>query len=203
MFVVGAISGLAQSPVGSITELLKIRFQIHNSTSSQIAMLKQIYQSEGLRRGIFKGFGITTLREIPSYGIYFASYEYFLTFETRGQPYHLVQLSLAGGFAGQLSWLLTYPIDVIKTGIQADTTNQYKGMIDCGKKLYGEGGIKVFYRGLTPTLIRAFPTNAVCFVLVDYTYRVFNFIESSRAALPSRTNDLRIQCDVQGNSLPC
>ena len=75
-FLAGASAGLAQTPVCSPMELAKTRLQLQSSNkfSSPLQCLKHIYKHEGFR-GIFNGLGITFLREIPSYGIYFFTYE--------------------------------------------------------------------------------------------------------------------------------
>ena len=84
----------------------------------------------------------------------------------------------AGGVSGILTWLVNYPIDVIKSRIQADGTqskHKYNGFIDCGKQIYNTEGVKGFRKGLGVTLIRAFPVNAVTFatvmVLLNYMRR--------------------------------
>ncbi len=58
-----------------------------NSTASSSAkppnsmeVLRSIYKNEGgLFRGVFKGWGVTVLREIPGFGTYFATYEALTT----------------------------------------------------------------------------------------------------------------------------
>ena len=56
-------------------------------------------------------------------------------------------------------------VDVVKSSIQADNIfkdqRKYKGTLDAISKLYAEGGLKRFYRGFSPCLLRAFPANAV------------------------------------------
>jgi len=44
----------------------------------------------------------------------------------------------AGGIAGSASWLLTYPVDYIKTIMQSQnlTALKYKNSIDCAKQMY-------------------------------------------------------------------
>ena len=70
-------------------------------------------------------------------------------------------LFAAGGVAGVLSWAVTYPQDVIKSRMQADAANKYRGVTHCLKaSLAAEGG-RVLWRGLGSALIRAFPLNAV------------------------------------------
>ena len=75
-FLAGASAGLAQTPVCSPIELAKTRIQLQSSNtfSGPLPCLKDIYRKKGLK-GIFNGLGITFLREIPSYGIYFFTYE--------------------------------------------------------------------------------------------------------------------------------
>ena len=84
----------------------------------------------------------------------------------------------AGGLSGILTWLVNYPIDVIKSRIQADGTqgnHKYNGFIDCGRQIYNTEGVKGFKKGLGVTLVRAFPVNAVTFatvmVLLNYMRR--------------------------------
>lgn len=88
-FVAGSISGAVQSFVASPMELVKTRMQVNESSStntssakapSSMEVLKSIYKNEGgLFRGVFKGWGVTLLREIPGFGTYFATYEALTT----------------------------------------------------------------------------------------------------------------------------
>lgn len=65
---------------------------------------------------------------------------------------------LAGGTAGITLWLGVYPIDVIKSCIQTDSLDpskrQYHGSLDVIRQLYARGGVRAFFRGLEPTLLR-------------------------------------------------
>jgi hypothetical protein len=79
-------------------------------------------------------------------------------------------LLFAGGMAGCISWILTYPIDVIKSRLQADT--KYKGIIDCFKQSVKDEGFKFLSRGLSSTMIRSFPTNAATFATVTWVLRI-------------------------------
>ena len=44
---------------------------------------------------------------------------------------------------------------------------QYSGIVDACRKLYAEGGIPRFYRGLVPCLCRAVLGNAIMLPVVD------------------------------------
>jgi len=84
---------------------------------------------------------------------------------------------MAGGCAGMSSWLACYPIDVVKTHMQADALGsqaKYNGFIDCAIKGFKNEGPQFFFRGLNSTLIRAFPMNAACFFVVSWILDFFN-----------------------------
>lgn len=78
--------------------------------------------------GLTRGFGITLLRDTPSYGLYFVAYEFMVEGLQAalqlpplglqaGSSCHTAQF-LAGGLAGMVAWLSVYPVDVVKTRMQ-------------------------------------------------------------------------------------
>ena len=76
---------------------------------------------------------------------------------------------LAGGLSGCASWIITYPVDVMKSRFQADAaglTPLYKNVRHCIVHSYKTEGFGVFFTGLMPTLVRAFPTNAATLTVV-------------------------------------
>eukprot|EP00882_Tetradesmus_deserticola_P029778 GHRQ01033382.1.p1 GENE.GHRQ01033382.1~~GHRQ01033382.1.p1 ORF type:complete len:308 (+),score=166.36 GHRQ01033382.1:40-924(+) len=42
------------------------------------------------------------------------------------------------------------PIDVIKTRLQLDKAGKYKGIVDCGRQVVAEEGVRSLWKGLTP-----------------------------------------------------
>jgi len=155
---------------------------VASSTSqptTALSMFGHIYRQEGLR-GLFRGFSATALRDTPSYGVYFLAYEYTkdrIVAASRLQSPLLPQL-LAGGVAGCVSWLSCYPVDVVKSVIQTETAAAGAGAAGSGgsggagmwgvtKRLYAEGGVGRFFRGVSPCLLRSVPVNAVTFVVYE------------------------------------
>lgn len=61
------------------------------------------------------------------------------------------------------------------------------------RKSYAAEGCKFLFRGLTSTLIRAFPTNAATFVVVDWCFRLQNFFQNN---VPSIQNDPTISASA-------
>lgn len=171
-FFAGAAAGFAQSAFCSPMELAKTRIQLLGH-GNPLKCLKDIHAVEGLK-GVFKGLPITVLREVPGFSTYFVTYE-LLTRKNDDVPVSTVRMLFAGGFAGTASWILTYPIDVVKSRLQADGMvgpAKYLGALDCLKKSISSEGYGFLTRGLTSTILRAFPTNAACFTVVTWTYRL-------------------------------
>lgn len=175
----GSTAGFLQSFIASPMELSKTRMQIMSDSPGRAAKLyknpvdclKQMYKTEGVR-GVFKGQTITILREVPGFGMYFVSYEWMLKKLCPDGNVNPAAILFAGGMAGTASWITCYPMDVIKSRIQADgmfEAAKYNGIRDCVKQSIRAEGLSVLTRGLSTTIIRAFPTNAATFAVVNMT----------------------------------
>lgn len=174
-FLAGSIAGFVQSGFCSTMELAKTRAQLSGSNLGPLQCLKNIYKYEGVR-GVFRGMGITTVREVPAFGSYFLTYE-MLTKTDNNARASTLNMLLAGGTAGCVSWTIVYPVDVIKTRVQVDGMSgspKYRNSWDCLRKSIASEGYGFLCRGLTPTLLRAFPTNAACFTAVTWSMRLFS-----------------------------
>ncbi|KAJ8288790.1 hypothetical protein COCON_G00014490 [Conger conger] len=178
-FIAGATAGAIQCVICCPMELAKTRMQMQGTGEKKskrklyknsVDCLLRIYNREGVR-GINRGMVTTFIRETPAFGFYFLTYD-VLTRQLGcelGDSYIIPKLLFAGGMSGIASWLSTYPVDVIKSRLQADGVggvNRYKGIADCVRQSMQEEGWRVFTRGLTSTLLRAFPVNATTFATV-------------------------------------
>ena len=160
----GCAAGVSQSLISCPMELIKTRAQLRST--SVLSCLRNTIHTEGGVRALYRGYWATVARDAPAFAVYFSCYELLLKFSKNSNPSTLLLL-FAGGTAGAASWLAIYPLDVIKSRLQADTT--YKSMRHCIKHSLGEEGIGVFVRGVAPTLVRAFPSNATTFAVVTWT----------------------------------
>ncbi|KNE56521.1 hypothetical protein AMAG_02323 [Allomyces macrogynus ATCC 38327] len=68
---------------------------------------------------------------------------------------------LSGGFGGICLVAAGHPLDLIKVRLQ--TSNQYKGMVDCARQTMAKEGVRGLYRGMATPLIGVTPTFSVCF----------------------------------------
>ncbi|KAI8893215.1 mitochondrial carrier domain-containing protein [Globomyces pollinis-pini] len=173
----GSFSGFVNGFLSSPMELVKIRLQNQSSDpkyqyKGPIDCVQKIIKMDGLR-GLYKGFGSTLLRETPSYGAYFASYEILCRMIPDVDPNQpSLGILFAGGFAGILGWLSTYPVDVVKTRLQSldeALKPKYKNTFNGLRLIAREEGVRVLFAGMGATAIRAFPTNAATFYAVATT----------------------------------
>lgn len=137
--------------------------------------LLQTYRRFGLK-GVYRGVGLTMLRQSTSLGVYFSTYDLLkrllldLT-TTSTATLAPLQTMVAGGSAGAMAWIVVNPVDVVKSRFQAEDVingrSKYSGYLDCVKKSYQEKGLKVFGSGLSSSLLRTIPANAIVFLTVE------------------------------------
>ncbi|KAL2104539.1 hypothetical protein VUR80DRAFT_10352 [Thermomyces stellatus] len=189
----GAAGGLATWVVSAPTELIKCRAQMAVPPRSSWAIARQIVRSEGVRCLYFGG-AVTALRDSIGYGFYFWTYEVcnrWMDAYSQGEPTFAREASkvlLCGGLAGIATWGSVFPLDVIKTRVQtqpfaadapplapapptqtrAPPDGKRVGAINVARLAYQEGGMSVFFRGLTICSVRAFIVNAVQWAVYEW-----------------------------------
>uniref|UniRef100_A0A2K6S3M7 Solute carrier family 25 member 45 n=1 Tax=Saimiri boliviensis boliviensis TaxID=39432 RepID=A0A2K6S3M7_SAIBB len=165
-------------------DLIKVRLQNQTEPRAQpgsprpryqgpMHCAASIFQEEG-PRGLFRGAWALTLRDTPTLGIYFITYEGLChQYTPEGQNPSSATVLVAGGFAGIASWVTATPLDVIKSRMQMDGLRGkvYRGVLDCMVSSVRQEGVGVFLRGLTINSARAFPVNAVTFLSYEYLLR--------------------------------
>ncbi|KAI9149737.1 hypothetical protein H9P43_009916 [Blastocladiella emersonii ATCC 22665] len=167
----GALSGLAISLLACPMELLKVRVQAQATSGAGKHYagvwdcLVKTVRAEGVQRGLYRGWTITALRDVPSFAAYFATYEILRQ--------HDVAPFLAGGLAGIACWLPCYPQDVLKSRVQS-TAALGRGPLPAHLRpwtmaaAYVRANVaRALWRGLSPTLLRAFPANAATFAVYE------------------------------------
>jgi solute carrier family 25 (mitochondrial carnitine/acylcarnitine transporter), member 20/29 len=201
--VCGSFAGAAQCVIVCPMEHIKCRLQTQNDKASAdskykgpIQATRKIISKYGFQR-LYQGWWSTFVREVPAFGLYFASYDYM---KDRANSYLLerdrrnLQLAgqapdaapvlsnthtwlasaVSGGFAGSWTWAIVYPVDLIKSKIQTaplDTPLRQLGMWNVGKSIVEKHGARALWRGLGITLIRAFPVNGTIFPVYEFTLK--------------------------------
>lgn len=125
-------------------------------------------------RGPFQGLSPTLMRNLPAAALYFGTFENAkLAFSRRSgaaEPQFYETMASAGG-AGFMYWVVFYPTDVIKSAMMTDSLDPSKrthtSIGQTVRTLYDQGGVRRFYTGLAPCLLRSVPANAIMLTVVD------------------------------------
>ncbi|GAD94183.1 predicted protein [Paecilomyces variotii No. 5] len=177
--VVGIVGGVTQVMIGP-TEHVRIRLQTQSHEKSRrlysgtADCVRKIARQAGIR-GLYRGQTATILREFGSYGIWFSCFEAFVQEVTKIQnkkrdELPKWQIACCGAVVGEVLWITNYPMDIIKSKMQTDgfgEKQQYRTALDAVRQTWNAYGLKGFFRGLTPTLVRAIPVSAGTFTMVE------------------------------------
>lgn len=176
MATAGFISAIPTTLVMAPTERIKVVLQTSSSNSFVEAAKRLV--NEGGVQSLFKGSLATLARDGPGSALYFASYEVCKKMlnknSSTGDEINITNVCISGGVAGMSMWLVVFPIDTIKTKLQASAGQNKQSMVEATKEIYRiRGGIKGFFPGLGPALLRSFPANAATFLGVELTHSLF------------------------------
>jgi len=137
--------------------------------------VRDIIRHRGIS-GLYRGLPTQFIRDVPANSMYFLTFE-FLTFESAKRFPSIPSVAVnfvSGGIAGVTSWAIIIPFDVIKSRLQTDIERkEFRGFFDCVLKCYREDGMKIFFRGITMTTLRAFPVNAVTLLVYAECMKLF------------------------------
>jgi solute carrier family 25 carnitine/acylcarnitine transporter 20/29 len=163
----GAFSGIPFALVVGPLERFKCLMQVDKLRYSGFGdCVQQVYRAGGFR-SVFRGTGMTVIRDVPGNAIYFTVYEFWRRrlCEWQGTQHPTMGTGMtlfAGGMAGIGNWLFACPFDVVKSIWQTTPAGTYSSPLDVARKLLEKEGPTAFFRGLSPALLRAFPANAAC-----------------------------------------
>ncbi len=139
-----------------------------------VECFKKVYMHGGIRT-LYTGLSVMAIRDLPACVVYMSVYEILFARLLKSRytdDTGMAASVIAGGTAGVASWGVIMPFDVIKSNIQADfNRSKYQGIPDCVRQIYRLGGVMAFFSGFLATSVRAFPVNAVTFLLYSQTLR--------------------------------
>ena len=108
--------------------------------------------------GLYRGYGITLMREVPFALIQFPLYERFKLKwgEYRGAQVSPLQAAACGSVSGGIAAAFTTPLDVVKTRLMLGKDKNgiiYKNAFDVGKRIVREEGWRTFLSGIEPRVM--------------------------------------------------
>ncbi|RAL03294.1 mitochondrial carrier [Aspergillus ibericus CBS 121593] len=175
-YLSGALAGLTNSILSGPIEHIRIRLQTQPTTPTPLYTGPLHCAQTLLRKGglpaLYRGQTATLLREGHGIGVWFATYEYSLSLAAKKQSLTREslpnwQIALCGALAGEMLWLLSHPIDVVKSRMQSDgigKEQRYRSFREAWGVAVrgGRGGV---WGGLGTALLRAGPVSAGTFVV--------------------------------------
>jgi len=183
----GAWAGLLSTGIVTPMELVKCRMQVQRAVAgrdaaylSPFAVARRSLATHGVARGLYRGWLLTTARDIPSVAGFFVSYEWTKATLLRWRPpardvgddgHHVTPawvLLAAGAVSGPVSWAVAYPIDTVKSVIQTAPDGAAPKAWTVARQGFARGGVRFFVNGLGTAVVGAIPATALCVLVYEY-----------------------------------
>lgn len=151
-------AGLIRTPI----EIVKQKRQVSAVQYRAIDILMHAYKSEGLINGIYRGYGITIMRDIPFSMIQYPLWEFLKAIAQllmKREP-SVFLAACFGSVAGAVASAITTPLDVAKTRIQLadqepchEYNNENRNPFRIWRSLYKTKGISGVFSGFVPRVM--------------------------------------------------
>ncbi|XP_037849446.1 mitochondrial thiamine pyrophosphate carrier isoform X1 [Chlorocebus sabaeus] len=190
-FVCGGLAACTATLTVHPVDVLRTRFaaqgepKVYNTLRHAVGTM---YRSEG-PRVFYKGLAPTLIAIFPYAGLQFSCYSslkhlYKWAMPAEGKKNENLQNLLCGSGAGVISKTLTYPLDLFKKRLQVGgfeharaafgQVRRYKGLVDCAKQVLQKEGALGFFKGLSPSLLKAALSTGFMFFWYEFFCNVFH-----------------------------
>jgi hypothetical protein len=137
-------------------------------TTSVTVCLTRMFKEEGIRSW-YRGIGPTLFGAMPYEGIKFSVYGYLTKHVLNtGQVWEKL---LAGAMAGCAAGAFMFPNDTVRKLLQMhqphDGGPPFTSAFNCWKRTYQSLGVRRFYRGVVPYMLRIAPGSAIQFSVYE------------------------------------
>lgn len=166
----GAAIALLVTPV----EGIKSRMQARAGSGATVAdTVRSVLATDGVR-GLYRGASACALARASNWAYFGASAAVLEALGPSEPGWPSMRNSLlSGAGAGVCYWLAALPFDTCKARMMAaaDGLRPRPTLRSTAAAVFADGGLRAFYRGLAPALLRAVPTNAATFLVFDRVMR--------------------------------
>ena len=128
----------------------------------------QVIRTNGLR-GMYRGIGMTLMRDIPGGAVVFTTYELLKKHIREKWNDSYLPNFFAGGISSCVTWFFCYPQDIIKTRLQTRNQGSVK---EVALEIWRQYGAKGFYRGINVVLCRSLITGSFSFFAMENVKRL-------------------------------
>ncbi|MBA0780858.1 hypothetical protein Gotri_004910, partial [Gossypium trilobum] len=178
--VAGALSKTCTAPLARLTILFQVQGMHSDAATLRKASIwreaSRIAGEEGFR-AFWKGNLVTIAHRLPYSSLNFYAYEQYkkLLYMLPGSENHGKSMSadicihfVAGGSAGITAASATYPLDLVRTRLAAQTNDTYyRGIWHALRTICKDEGVLGLYKGLGTTLLGVGPSIAISFSVYE------------------------------------
>lgn len=181
-FIASGLAGATTSTLTNPIWVLKTRMLssdrgARGAYPSMLSGAKTIWQTEGFR-GFYRGLGISLIG-VSHGAVQFAVYEtmkrvYYSDRLVRkgvdnGSPISSEATVAISSCAKLVAGAVTYPYQVVRSRLQNYRADEQfgKGLTGVVKRIWYEEGVRGFYRGLVPGVVRVMPATWVTFLVYE------------------------------------
>ncbi|XP_033945343.1 mitochondrial thiamine pyrophosphate carrier [Pseudochaenichthys georgianus] len=186
-FLCGGLAACSATVVCQPLDILRTRFAAQGQTKVYRNLRHAVFtmwRSEGVL-SFYRGLSPTLLAVFPYAGLQFFFYNVFkkqlpppiTAGDSAGKG--LLGSLVCGSGAGMISKTLTYPFDLFKKRLQVGgfeaarahfgQVRSYRGLVDCAVQIAKDEGVRGFFKGLSPSLVKAALSTGFTF----FWYEVF------------------------------
>jgi solute carrier family 25 S-adenosylmethionine transporter 26 len=132
------------------TEVIKQRMQANYYTHFSQAVT-HILQTDGVFKGLYRGYFMTLFRDIPFTCIQFPLWEFL---KSLNSDHNALEAAVYGTISGGIAAALTTPLDVIKTRIMLSTqSGKQNSILNTTFQIYKQEGFYAFFKGIGPRVM--------------------------------------------------
>lgn len=197
IFIAGLGAGVTEAVmVVTPMEVVKIRLQAQQHSLADPLeapryrnaghAVYKIVREEGFST-LYRGVTLTALRQATNQGANFTAYQELKKFAHNLQPeltdlpsYQHMFIGLISGAMGPFS---NAPIDTIKTRLQkAEATpgqTAFQRIATIAREMWRQEGVRSFYKGITPRVLRVAPGQAVVFAVYERVRKIMETLQGS------------------------
>eukprot|EP01035_Chromulina_nebulosa_P024402 gene24402-31766_t len=177
--ITGGITGIFIPIVLCPCDVLKCRAQVNRLKGQTTGITLRHVFSDTIKqhgiKGLYTGITIQLTRDVIFYSSFFGSYDIMCDIMKKNTKWSDTFIYfMAGGFAGQIAWILSISTDTIKSRIQTSIEVPAPPITTVFNDILKNQGYKGFFRGIEVAVVRAFPANAALFVGYEITRQSLN-----------------------------